>query len=120
MLTLRLLGICLFIAGLACGCLILRGADLGRYEFGLIRTWIGFGSLTGVGLLMTSLASGLSGAERSARLAGVAIVGLGAVAGFVLFLSKLGVVGIVDTLQPWVLLAVCILVGGVLLFGSRA
>ncbi|MBN2565729.1 MAG: hypothetical protein JXB46_08460 [Candidatus Eisenbacteria bacterium] len=119
MLVVRLLGATIFMLGLACGGLILYGACGGGYAFGLVRTWVGFGALSVFGLMLTSLSSGLGGAESVARLAGMAVLGLGAICGAMLILSKIGVVQLADTMQPWALLAVCAVAGGTLTFGSR-
>jgi hypothetical protein len=115
----RLLGAAVFTLGLACGGLILYGASAGGYEFGLVRTWVAFGALSVFGLMLTSLSSGIRAAEQGARIAGMAVLGLGAVSGAVLVLNKAGALHLADTMQPWALLAVCAVAGGTLTFGTR-
>jgi hypothetical protein len=115
----RLFGIALFAAGIGAGGMILLGAARGGYAMGLVPTWIAFGSLCVLGLVVTSLFSRLAGAERAVQWAGAAVVGLGGVAAVLLVLSRSGAVRLADTMQPWALLVVCVLAGGTLLFGSR-
>lgn len=116
----RVIGWILFAGGLASGGMILRGAERGLYAFGLIRTWAAFGALTAAGLLIASLFSGVSAAGRAARWAGTAILALGVLSGVILVLNKSGTIRLADTLQPWVLLAVCLVVGGVMTYGTRS
>jgi hypothetical protein len=99
--------------------MILQGAWSGDYALGLIRTWAGFGALTIIGLVLASLSSGIATAGRGARLAGSVLIALGVMSGIALWLNKSGAVDMADTMQPWVLLAVCMLVGGVLAYGTR-
>jgi hypothetical protein len=115
----RLIGWVLFAAGLASGAMILWGSWSGGYALGLIRTWVAFGALTILGLLLASLFSGVAAAGRGARAAGGAILALGASSGVVLWLNRSGSVSLHDTMQPWVLLAACLIAGGVLSYGTR-
>jgi len=116
----RYVGVALMLFGLVCGVAILYGASVGRYEAGLLRTWAAFGASFLVGLLLASMFSGVSRSERLVRRAGGALFGLGVVSGAVLALSKAGVLDMADTMQPWALLLACVIVGGVILFGSSS
>jgi hypothetical protein len=116
----RYLGVALIVLGLLCGAAILYGAFGAGYQAGLLRTWTAFGAAYLVGLLLASVFSGLRGSERLVRRAGGALFTLGLASGSSLALNKMGVVGLSDTMQPWALLAVCVVVGGVILFGSSS
>jgi hypothetical protein len=116
----RLLGVALLVFGLLCGAAILYGSHSGTFAAGLLRTWSAFGLCTVGGLVIASLSSGAAGSERLVRNAGLAVLGLGALAALTLVLSKRGALVMADTMQPWALVAVCAIVGGVILFGSRA
>jgi hypothetical protein len=116
----RYVGVALIVFGLLCGVAILYGASVGRYEAGLLRTWAAFGASFLLGLLVASSFSGVMASERLARRAGGALFGLGLVSGAALALNKAGVLGLADAMQPWALLAACVIVGGVILFGSSS
>ena len=116
----RYLGVALIVFGLLCGAAILYGAYEGRYEAGLLRTWTSFGAAYLVGLLLASLCSGVSNSERLVRRAGGALFGLGVLSAALLVLNATRVLPLVDTMQPWALLAACFIVGGVILFGSTS
>jgi hypothetical protein len=114
----RYIGVALIVFGLLCGVAILYGSYDGRYEAGLLRTWTCFGTAYLVGLLLASMCSGVSRSDRLVRRAGGALFGLGLLAGASLALNAAGALPLAVTLQPWALLASCLVVGGVILFGS--
>ena len=116
----RYLGVALIVFGLLCGAFILYGSYEGHFQAGLLRTWAAFGAAYLVGLLVASLGSGLSSSERLVRRAGGAVFGLGVLSGAALALNSARVLVLQDTMQPWALLAACVVVGGVLLFGSSS
>lgn len=116
----RYVGVALIVFGLLCGAAILYGSYEGHFQAGLIRTWTAFGAAYLVGLLLASLCSGLSSSDRLVRRAGGAVLGLGVLAGAVLVLNSADVLVLKDTMQPWALLAACVVVGGVILFGSSS
>ena len=116
----RYLGVALVLFGLLCGAAVLYGAYGAGYQAGLLRTWTVFGAAYLIGLLLASMCSGLSGSERVVRRAGGALVALGVASGVSLALNAAGVVRLSDTMQPWALFAVCIVVGSVILFGSSS
>ena len=116
----RYLGVALIVFGLLCGAAILYGSYEGQFQAGLLRTWAAFGATYLVGLLLASLCSGVSSSERLVRRAGGALFGLGALSGTVLALNSARVIALQNTMQPWALLAVCVVVGGVILFGSSS
>jgi hypothetical protein len=116
----RYAGVALITVGLLFGIAILFGAYEGGYQLGLLRTWAAFGAAYLVGLLVASFCSGIAGSERLVRRAGAALFGLGVAAGASLALNKIGVLRLADTMQPWALLAVCVVVGGVILFGTSS
>lgn len=116
----RYVGIALIVVGLLSGVGILVGAYQGHYAAGLLKTWVWFGAAYLVGLLLASMFSGLSGSERIVRRAGGALMGLGVLAGLCLVLNHARVLDMADTMQPWVLLAACAVVGGVIVFGSSS
>jgi hypothetical protein len=116
----RYLGVLLIAFGLLCGLAILAGAYDGQYQAGLLRTWTAFGAAYLVGLLLASICSGVSNSERLVRRAGGALLGLGAASGLSLALNSLGTFALRDTMQPWALLAACVVVGGVIVFGSSS
>jgi len=116
----RYVGVALIVFGLLCGAAILYGSYEGQFQAGLLRTWTTFGATYLVGLLLASLCSGLSSSDRLVRSAGGALLGLGVLAGVVLALNSAHVLALRNTMQPWALLAACVIVGGVVLFGSSA
>ncbi len=116
----RYVGVALIVFGLLCGAAILYGSYEGHFQAGLLRTWTGFGATYLVGLLVASLCSGLSSSDRLVRRAGGAVLGLGVLAGVALALNSARIVALKDTMQPWALLAACVVVGGVILFGSSS
>jgi hypothetical protein len=116
----RIIGIALVLLSLLCGVGILYGAAVGDYAAGLIRTWVALGATGLVGVALASFCSSLSRSDSLVKGLGGAYLGLGVVSGSLLGLSKAGTVALSDTMQPWVLLLVCIVVGGILVFGSRA
>ncbi len=116
----RYVGVALIVFGLLCGAAILYGSYEGHFHGGLLRTWTTFGATYLVGLLLASLCSGLSSSDRLVRGAGGAVLGLGVLSGVVLALNSAHVLVLKDTMQPWALLAACVVIGGVILFGSSA
>lgn len=116
----RIVGIALVLFSLLCGVGILYGASVGNYAAGLIRTWATFGATGLVGVALASFCSSLSRSDSLVKGLGGAYLGLGVVSGALLGLSKAGTVALSDTMQPWALFLTCIIVGGVLVFGSRA
>ncbi|MFH1689647.1 MAG: hypothetical protein ABIE42_05350 [Candidatus Eisenbacteria bacterium] len=116
----RYVGVALIVFGLLCGAAILYGSYEGRYEAGLLRTWACFGATYLVGLLVASMFSGVSDSERVVRHAGGALFGLGVLSGATLVLSAAQVLPLAGTMQPWALFATCVVVGGVILFGSAS
>jgi hypothetical protein len=116
----RYLGIALVIFGLLCGAGVLQGAYEGVYQAGLLRTWSVFGVAYLLGLLLASVCSGVEGSQRLVRLSGLALMGLGLLSGVSLGLNATRVLALADTMQPWALLAVCLIVGGVIVFGSSS
>jgi len=116
----RYIGVALIVLGLLFGVFILYGSYVGYYELGLLRTWSYFGGAYLVGLLLASFCSAVSGSERLVRRAGGALFGLGVLSGASLVLNSTGAMPLVTTMQPWALLAACLVVGGVILFGSGA
>lgn len=116
----RYVGVALIVFGLLCGAAILYGSYEGHFQAGLLRTWTAFGAAYLVGLLLASLCSKLSSSDRLVRGAGGAVLGLGVLSGVILALNSVHVLALRDTMQPWALLAVCGVVGGVILFGSSA
>lgn len=116
----RYVGVALIAFGLLSGVAILYGAYEGQYEAGLLRTWTSFGAAYLVGLLLASLCSKVSSSERLVKRAGGALFGLGVLSGVLLALNKAGVLSLADTMQPWMVLAACLIVGGVILFGSTS
>ena len=116
----RYVGVALIVLGLLCGAFILYGSYDGQFELGLLRTWTCFGAAYLVGLLLASLCSGVSRSERLVRRAGGALFGLGVLSGATLALHATGVAPLAATMQPWALLAACVVVGGVILFGSAS
>ena len=116
----RYVGITLIAFGLLCGAAVLYGAYHGAYEAGLLRTWSAFGIAYLMGLLLASACSGVEGSVRLVRRSGFVLAGLGLVSGVALALNATGVLHLADTMQPWVLLAVCLVVGGVIVFGSAS
>ena len=116
----RYIGVALIVFGLLCGAAVLYGSYEGRYEAGLLRTWTWFGAAYLVGLLLASLCSGVSGSERVVRRAGGALFGLGVLSGAALVLNATHVLPLSGTMQPWALFASCVVVGGVILFGSAS
>ena len=113
----RYLGIALVVVGLLFGVLILYGSYCASYELGLLRTWTYFGACYLVGLLLASLCSGVSSSERVVKRAAAALFGLGVVSGTSLALNAAGVMRLADTLQPWALLAACVVVGALVTVG---
>ena len=116
----KYLGVVLIVFGLLCGAAILYGSYGAGFQAGLLRTWAAFGAAYLVGLLLASVFSGVQSSERVVRRAGGALFALGLASGASLALSKVGVVGLADTMQPWALLAACVVVGGVILLGSSS
>ncbi len=116
----RYLGVALIVFGLLSGAAMLYGSYEGQYQAGLLRTWTSFGAAYLVGLLLASLCSGVSSSERLVKRAGGALFGLGVLSGALLALNTARVVPLADTMQPWALLAACLVVGGVILFGSTS
>jgi hypothetical protein len=116
----RYLGVALIVVGLLSGVAVLHGAYVGSYQLGLLRTWAIFGAAYLVGLLLASLCSGVAGSDRLVRRGGVALLGLGGLAGALLALNKAGAMRLADTMQPWALLATCAVVGGVIVFGTSS
>ena len=116
----RYIGVALVAFGLLCGAAILYGSYEGHFEAGLLRTWAFFGAAYLVGLLLGSFSSGVSGSERLVRRAGGALLGLGILSGAALALNAAGVLHFADVMQPWALLAACVVVGGVIVFGSSS
>jgi len=116
----RYLGTALVVLGLALGVALLSGAHEGRFALGLVRTWTWLGASLLVGLSLVSFCSGIAGSGRGVRKAGWAILALGAGAGVTLALNSAGVFTMKDTMQPWVLLAACVIVGGTVVFGSSS
>ena len=114
----RYIGVAVIVLGLLFGLFILYGSYVGYYELGLLRTWTYFGGAYLVGLLLASFCSGVSGSERLVRRAGGALFVLGLLSGASLGLNASGAMLLANTMQPWALLASCLVVGGVILFGS--
>jgi drug/metabolite transporter (DMT)-like permease len=78
-----------------------------------------FGVLVLLGATVYSVSSRRLAAERVVRLTGVALLTLGAAAGAVLWARAHGGVRVDAPVQLWLLLAACLISGGVAVHSSR-
>jgi ABC-type uncharacterized transport system permease subunit len=115
----RVIGVALVLSGVAAAAAIFAGSFRARFVAGLPVLWLLFGVLVLVGATMYSVSSRRLAAEHTVRGTGLVLLALGAAAGAALWARARGGLRVDAPVQLWLLLAVCLISGGVAVYSSR-